>query len=94
MAGFERDLFATHHQNVVIGEEMGLSLLYTLVSNHDEWDQYEGLQWYAAERYAVSHPEDPDVPELLRRVREQKEEYLRWGRDTLGWAIYLFRKAG
>lgn len=94
MAGFERDLFATHHRNVVTGQELGLTLLYTLDSNHDDWDQYEGLQWYAAERYAVAHPEDPDVPELLRRVREQKEEYLRWGRDTLGWAIYLFRKPG
>jgi hypothetical protein len=66
--------------------------LYTLVSNHDDWDVYEGLQWFASEQYALDHPDDPDVPELRRRMAGQKQEYLRWGRDTLGWALYLFRK--
>ncbi len=92
-AEFARDLFDTHDGNVQTGQELGLTLLYTLVSNLDEWDEYEGLQWHAAENYALAHPDDPDVPELLGRVRAAKEEYLRWGRDTLGWAIYLFRKA-
>lgn len=91
-AGFQRDLFGTHDENVMAGEEAGLTLLYTLVSNQDDWDQYEGLQWYAAENYALAHPEDPDVPELRQRVWQSKHDYLRWGRDTLGWAIYLFRK--
>ncbi len=92
MVGFEYDLFGTHFSNVQEGQELGLTLLYTLVSNLDEWDRYEGLQWVAAENYALAHPDDPDVPELLERVRASKEEYLRWGRDTLGWALYLFRK--
>jgi hypothetical protein len=24
-------------------------------------------------------------------VRKARAAYLRWGRDTLGWAIYMFR---
>lgn len=92
MAGMERDTFGTHYENVVTGWELGLELLYTLVSNEDEWDRYEGLQWYASERYARNNPDDPDAPELLSRQRKQQEEYLRYGRETLGWAIYLFRK--
>lgn len=91
-AGFERELFGTHFANVQTGQELGLTLLYTLVSNLDEWDMYEGRQWHAAENYAIDHPDDPDVPELLARIRSGQEEYLRWGRDTLGWALYLFRK--
>jgi SAM-dependent methyltransferase len=91
-AGFERDLFGTHDANVQTGQGLGLTLLYTLVSNVDEWDKYEGLQWYAAEEHAQAHPDDPDVPELLERVHGQRGDYLRWGRDTLGWALYLFRK--
>ena len=91
-AGFERELFGTHFANVQTGQELGLTLLYTLVSNLDEWDMYEGQQWQAAENYAIDHPDDPDVPELLERIRGGQEEYLRWGRDTLGWALYLFRK--
>jgi hypothetical protein len=91
-AGFERDQFGTHHSNVQTGQGLGLTPLYTLASNLDEWDRYEGLQWYAAEGHARAHPDDPDVPELLERVHSQRHDYLRWGRDTLGWAIYLFRK--
>jgi hypothetical protein len=28
---------------------------------------------------------------LVERVSKAKVGYLRWGRDTLGWAIYIFR---
>ena len=91
-AGWTRDSFGTHEENVRVGEELGLILEYALVSNQDDWDRYEGLQWYAAERYAREHADDPDVPELLERVRHDKEVYLKWGRETLGWAIYVFRK--
>lgn len=30
--------------------------------------------------------------EFIIRLAERKQKYLRWGRDTLGWALYLFRK--
>jgi hypothetical protein len=32
------------------------------------------------------------VEEVLKRVRENRENYLRWGRETFGWAIYVFKK--
>ena len=35
--------------------------MYTLVSSLDEWDTYEGLQWYASENYARAHPDDPRI---------------------------------
>ncbi len=82
----------SHHENVKTGEAEGLTCIYTIVSNHDDWDLYETLQWWAVNEYSRNHPEDPDVPELLKRKKGEKETYLRWGRETLGWAIYLFRK--
>jgi cyclopropane fatty-acyl-phospholipid synthase-like methyltransferase len=91
-AGFTEGAFGTHLENVQIAEEIGLTLIYTLVSNHDDWDRYEALQWYAAEAYARLHPDDPDIDELGRRINESKHEYLTWGRNTLGWAIYVFQK--
>jgi SAM-dependent methyltransferase len=86
-----RDSFVTHSGNVEAGELLGLELVHTFVSSKDDWDQYEGLQWYATAEYARSHPDDPDLPEILERVTKAKAVYLRWGRDTLGWAIYVFR---
>jgi hypothetical protein len=72
---------------------MGLGLLHTLVSSQDDFDRYEGLQWNAIERHSRSHPEDPDAAVLVEKVRGERDAYLRWGRDELGWAIYVFAKA-
>ena len=86
------EMFSTHVGNVQIGENLGLKLLYTFVSTQDEWDRYLGLQWYATDKYAQAHPDDPDLPELLAKLNREKTLYLKWERDAIGWAIYVFRK--
>jgi len=88
----KREEFGTHYDNVRVGEEEGLTCIYTLVSNHDDWDHYETFGWWAVDEYARANPDDPDISELLQRKRREEEIYLRWGRETLGWAIYVFRK--
>jgi SAM-dependent methyltransferase len=90
--GEKRSVYGTHYENMKVGKELGLRLVYTLVSNQDDWDRYEGLQWYAADEWASENANDADVEEVLKRVRENKENYMRWGRETLGWAIYMFKK--
>lgn len=91
IGGTEND-FGTHYQNIEEGQKLGLEVVYTLVSSQDDWDRYEGLQWYAAETWASEHKDDPDVETVLKRVRKSKTAYLRWGRETLGWAIYVFKR--
>ncbi len=86
------DMCGTHVGNVSAGEELGLRLAYTLVSKPGDWDRYEGLQWYAAGEFARSNPDDADVPELIERVDREKIAYLKWGRDTINWAVYAFRR--
>ncbi len=93
-AGFGADLCSDLHGNVAIGERLGLQVLAVLPSRDEDWDRYESLQIRAAERYAATHPDDPDVPEVLAEQRRAFAAYLRWGRDTLGWAMYLFRRPG
>ncbi|MGD9933075.1 MAG: cyclopropane-fatty-acyl-phospholipid synthase family protein [Dehalococcoidia bacterium] len=90
--GYARDLFGTHHSNVQAGEEAGFRFLHTIVSNEDDWDHYEGLHCYSADRYAREHPEDPAAPAIVERSRREFDHYLRWGREELGWAVYIFRK--
>lgn len=84
--------FGTHFQNVQTGIELGLTLLHTMVSNGDDWDRYEGLQWRAAEEWVRANPADQDRNSVLERTGRARDAYLRWGRDTLGWALYLFRR--
>lgn len=90
--GLSADSFDTHHGNVTTGESEGLRPVYTLVSSDEDWDRSEGLHWYTAAEFALTNPRDPDLEELLARDLKERESYLRWGRDVLGWAIYLFRK--
>jgi SAM-dependent methyltransferase len=91
-SGDSRTSFGTHAENARSGEQRGLDLVHTLVSSRDDWDQYEGLQWYSTAEYARSNPDDPDVLEIVQRIAKSKSTYLRWGRETLGWAIYVFQQ--
>ena len=90
-AEVQRDDFATHAGNVEIGVNLGLTPLYATAGDVDDWDRYEGLQWQAAERWAADHPDDADRETVTERQHRARDAYLRWGRDTLGWGLYLFR---
>ena len=65
------------------GDRQGAELVQAIVSSQDDWDRYEGLQWFAAAEYARTHPDDPDLAKVSERVSRAKGAYLRWGRDTL-----------
>jgi SAM-dependent methyltransferase len=90
-SGVAREDFGSHSSNAEAGERLGLDLVHTIVSSQDDWDRYEGLQWYATDGYARTHPDDPDLAEVVERVEKARAAYLGWGRDTVGWAIYVFR---
>ncbi|HYM82385.1 MAG TPA: methyltransferase domain-containing protein [Candidatus Limnocylindria bacterium] len=90
--GGTRDESEDLHGNVAAAEAEGLIPLYVCVSSDQDWDHYEGLYARAIERYAAAHPEDPDRDRMLERIRNWRDAYFRWGRDTLGFALYLLRK--
>ena len=91
-AELTESIFSTHLGNAQTGLGLGLGLLHTIVSSEDDWDRYEGYQWYAVEKYSRRNPEDPDTPELIARMRKFRDNYLQWGRNEIGWAIYMFMK--
>ena len=92
MSGIKKEEYNSHYGNIDIGEKEGLKCIYTLVSNHDDWDHYETLQWWSAYDYITVNPNDPDNSELLNEIEKAKMGYLLYGRDTLGWAIYVFKR--
>lgn len=83
----------THAANVATGEEVGLIPLAAWASSDDEWDEFEWTYQRIVEQKAAHRPEDESVIENLTRRREWMVAYLKWGRDTLGYGIYLFKKA-
>lgn len=81
-----------HYDNVKTGESLGLTCVYTLVSTQQDFDHYETLTWMAITDYAEANPTDPDLAEILKRMKHEKRAYLQWRRDTMGWALYVYRK--
>lgn len=84
--------FLDHRGNVQAGIDAGLVPMHAAVSSDDEWDEYEWKYARSIERYAGEQPADPDVPAMLERIRRWRDGYLRFGRDTLGFAVYLFHR--
>jgi len=94
LLGGDASQYVDHHGNVQAGIDAGLIPLHAATASADEWDEYEWKYARAIERYAGEQPEDPQVPEMLERVRRWRDGYLRWGRDTLGFGLYLFFRPG
>lgn len=92
VTGIDREELRTHAENVDAGAAAGLVPIYAAVASEDDFDDYEWRHASGVESFAMAHPEDPDVPEMLARTRAWRAAYLRWGRETMGFSLYLFRK--
>jgi SAM-dependent methyltransferase len=93
LGGRERDVL-DHHGNVLSGIDAGLTPMHAVTASDDEWDEYEWKFCRSVERYVREQPDDPDCTAMLDRVRRWRDAYLRWGRDSLGFAAYLFYRPG
>ncbi|WP_417386818.1 SAM-dependent methyltransferase [Gimesia sp.] len=82
----------THAANVTTGQQLGLVPLAAWTSSEQEWDDFEWRYQRIVERKAREQPEDQGLQEKLQRRREWMQAYLQWGRDTLGYGLYLFQK--
>ncbi|RLQ97393.1 SAM-dependent methyltransferase [Falsibacillus albus] len=91
LGGAMEDEMLTHAGNVAAAEELGLIPLWSVTANEDEWDDYEWLYSSSIEKYFMEHPDDPDAEAFLAKIRSWRRTYLHWGRDTLGFGLYLFQ---
>jgi ubiquinone/menaquinone biosynthesis C-methylase UbiE len=90
--GIKRSDFTTKQVNVAAAEALGMRLVYHVASSEDDWDEYDGASWLSAYDYVREHPEDADNAEIIERTEQDKASYFTPGRETLGWATYVFRK--
>jgi SAM-dependent methyltransferase len=84
----------THAANLATGQDLGLKPLADWTSSGQEWDGFEWAYQRIVVLDAVNNPDDPAVMARLSRRNEWMDAYLRWGRDTLGYGMYLFQKPG
>jgi cyclopropane fatty-acyl-phospholipid synthase-like methyltransferase len=83
------DPWTTLEGTVRIFETSELPVVSVIVSSEDDWDRYETLHWQSVERWLSENAGDPDAADIQRRHEHHKETYLRYGRDYVGWAIFV-----
>ncbi len=82
----------THGANVATGQQLGLVPLSAWTSSEQEWDHFEWAYQRILERKAREQPDRQELREKLLRRRDWIQAYLQWGRNTLGYGVYLFQK--
>ena len=85
------DEHGNHQDNQTTGISEGFDLLACSECSQEEWDAYEEHYARNVEGHVRANPHDADAQAMLERIRAWREAYLRWGRDTLGFGLYLFR---
>lgn len=83
------DPWTTLDGTVTIFETSGLPVVSVIASSEDDWDRYETLHWRACEEWLATNPDDPDASDIRTRHERYKRIYLRYGREHLGWAIFV-----
>jgi SAM-dependent methyltransferase len=71
--------------------ELGWEAIFSVRSSDQEWDLFEGASCAKAEAAAHAAPDDTAAQELWSRRRHWRDGYLRWGRSTMGFGLYVLR---
>ena len=70
-------------------ETEGLPVVSVIASSEDDWDRYETLHWQSVERWLVRNPDHPEADDIRTRHERHKRSYVRYGRDYVGWAVFV-----
>jgi SAM-dependent methyltransferase len=81
----------TEHELLQVARDQGLELIYVLHSSHDDWDHYESENWRGLSDWLEENPVHPEREDVIRHLHQSQEEYLRYGREHFGWALYVFK---
>ena len=74
-----------------LARSLGLETLWMRQSSEQDWDRYEMLQLAGVDRFARAQPDHPNLAEIRLRVQKSNKAYLRWGREEIGFAFWVFR---
>ena len=72
----------------------GFTFEHLIRSSGDDWDRYEGSNWYGLDRWLEENPKHQGRKQVSDWLIKVQDDYLEWGREHLGWAIYILKMAG
>jgi SAM-dependent methyltransferase len=91
--GATADEFGDYAALLRSGEPHGLRAVKAAVADEEDWDRYEWGLIANGERHLAAHPDAPEATDVRAWVDSARARYLApGGRDTLGFALVLFRR--
>jgi len=72
-----------------ITREEGFDIQYILRASLDDWDRYMSDNWYGLTRWIKENPGHPERGQVIDFLHQDQEEYFRYIREYLNWAIYV-----
>jgi SAM-dependent methyltransferase len=83
----------TEYEILRIIRTAGFELSYVVRATEDDWDAYEAGIWQSCIAWIEDHPNHPDNMEVANYMHNIQDEYLAFGREYVGWAMYLLTPA-
>ena len=72
-----------------IAREEGFDFEYVVRASHDDWDTYEAGNWHSLVRWIEENADHPDRQQVIDYLRKSQDDYVRYGREYMGWAVYV-----
>jgi protein-L-isoaspartate O-methyltransferase len=72
-----------------ITREEGYELEYVIRASQDDWDRYSSGNWYGLLRWLEENPSHPDRQQVLDHYRRTQDDYVRYERSYVDWAMYV-----
>jgi SAM-dependent methyltransferase len=83
--------FGTELELWEIAREEEFEFKYVVRSSHDDWDRYEAGNWLGLHAWLDENRGHEDWQQVKDRLHEFQDEYLRYGREFCGWAVYVLK---
>lgn len=83
------DALRTLEETLAVFDRANLDLLDFIQSDITDWDRYESSQWQAVHNWLLANPDHPDVDTLKQWNADNRRQYLKYGRQFIGWGIFV-----
>lgn len=90
--GMEADTFLPLGHTLDQLDGMNLELVDMVIASDSDWDRYEAMQWNAVYRFLEENPDDRDASALQDWSRINRQNYIMYGREIIGWGVFVLRE--
>jgi SAM-dependent methyltransferase len=78
----------TEPELLQITRDEGFELECIIRASYDDWDRYYSDNWHGLIRWLEENHSHPDHGQVFKHLRSSQDDYLQFGRQYMGWAMY------